>query len=93
VIVVSPRDDQVLVKARDRGQPPLDRASRQTALAIFDADYPVAESRFALGLDEREDVRCDDVPRVLVNDAEEHLQVEGVASNVFCRARALTRSK
>lgn len=77
-------DDEVLVEARDRGQPALDRPRRQPALTVFDANYPVPESRFPLGLDEREDVSCDDLTWVLVDDAEEHLEVEGHCKQRVC---------
>ncbi len=69
-------DDQVLIEACDRRQPALDRASRQACLAVLDPHDLGVAPRPALLLDEREHVGGLDVDRVLVDDREEHLQVE-----------------
>ncbi len=70
-------DDQVLVQAGDRGQSSLDRPSRQPLLTVLDPYDLRAVAGFSLGLDESEHVSSDDLVRLLVDDGEEDLQIEG----------------
>lgn len=62
-----PTDDQILIKSGDRRQPTLDRARRQSGLAVLDAHDLGPEPRFTLGLDKRQHIRCDDLAGFLLD--------------------------
>ncbi|MEZ5383478.1 MAG: hypothetical protein R2754_16970, partial [Microthrixaceae bacterium] len=51
-------DDEVVVETGDRGQPSLDRASRQALFAVFDPDHVPSNTRSALRGDERQHIRA-----------------------------------
>ena len=69
-------DDQVLEQPGDRGQPPLDRARRQTRLTILDPHHLRPTSRLPLGGDERQHVGTGDLLGHLGHLREKHLQIE-----------------
>ena len=75
------------------GQPPLDRARRQTRLTILDPHHLRPTSRLPLGGDERQHVGTVTSSGTLATCVKNTFRSNAVASTVFGRARAATISR